>query len=144
RSQEFYASSRWTAMIGLPAKAGLGRPEEWTDRVHPDDIGSLKQALDEHLSGKTDHFEHQHRIRHEDGTYQRFLCRGIAVRGATRRPARLAGSLTYLAETREQAIAPEPVNGAGTIDPLTGLCNRAVFVEGLGRRLEAIKARPGA
>jgi diguanylate cyclase (GGDEF)-like protein/PAS domain S-box-containing protein len=144
RSQEFYVSSRWTAMIGLPARAGLGRPEEWTDRVHPDDIGSLKQALDAHLSGKTDHFEHEHRIRHEDGTYQRFLCRGIAVRGATRRPARLAGSLTYLAETKEQAVAPEPVHGAGTIDPLTGLCNRAVFVEGLGRRLEAIKAKPGA
>jgi diguanylate cyclase (GGDEF)-like protein/PAS domain S-box-containing protein len=144
RSQEFYVSSRWTAMIGLPARAGLGRPEEWTDRVHPDDIGSLKQALDAHLSGKTDHFENEHRIRHEDGTYQRFLCRGIAVRGATRRPARLAGSLTYLAETKEQAVAPEPVHGAGTIDPLTGLCNRAVFVEGLGRRLEAIKAKPGA
>jgi len=30
----------------------------------------------------------------------------------------------------------------GTHDPLTGLCNRAVFVEGLGRRLDTVKSRP--
>ncbi len=47
---------------------------------------ALKEALDAHLSGKTDHFQHEHRIRHEDGTYRRFLCRGVAVRGAGRRP----------------------------------------------------------
>ena len=54
----------------------------------------LKEAIDAHLAGKTEHFQHEHRIRHEDGTYRRFLCRGIAVRGAGRRPARIAGSLT--------------------------------------------------
>src|SRR5439155_21789328 len=32
---------------------------------------------------------------------------------------------------------------AGFRDPLTGLCNRAVFVEGLGRRLEEFKKRQG-
>ena len=37
------------------------------------------------LSGTTDHFQHEHRIRHEDGTYRRFLCRGVAVR-RRRRP----------------------------------------------------------
>jgi diguanylate cyclase (GGDEF)-like protein len=66
------------------------------------------------------------------------------VRGASRRPARIAGSLTHLPDRPERTIAPEPVRSAGTLDPLTGLCNRAVFVEGLERRLDAIKARPGA
>ena len=87
-------------MIGLPAPAGIGRPEEWMDRVHADDIVALKEALEAHLSGKTDHFQHEHRIRHEDGTYRRFLCRGVAVRGAGRRSARIAGSLT---DTTERA-----------------------------------------
>ena len=137
RSQECYFSSRWREMIGLPAAGGTGRPEEWTSRVHADDIAPLNEALEAHLSGKTDHFRHEHRIRHEDGTYRRFLCRGIAVRGATRRTARIAGSLT---DTTERAIEHE--RSAGFLDPLTGLCNRAVFVEGLGRRLEEFKVRP--
>jgi len=139
RTQELYLSARWRAMIGLSAPSGTGRPEEWMDRVHADDLAPLKEALEAHLSGKTDHFEHQHRIRHEDGTYRRFLCRGLAVRGAGRRPGRIAGSLTV---TTEQVIATEPIRNTGFLDPLTGLCNRAVFVEGLGRRLEQFKKNP--
>jgi diguanylate cyclase (GGDEF)-like protein/PAS domain S-box-containing protein len=140
RNQEFYFSGRWRAMIGLAAPAGIGRPEEWMDRVHADDIVPLKEALEAHLSGTIDHFQHEHRIRHEDGSYRRFLCRGIAVRGAGRRMARIGGSLT---DTTERAIAQERSDSSGFLDPLTGLCNRAVFVEGLGRRLEAFKARTG-
>ena len=140
RSQEFYCSGRWRAMLGLPEPAGIGRPEEWMDRVHADDIVALKEALEAHLSGTTDVFQHEHRIRHEDGTYRRVLCRGVAPRLAGRRPARIAGSLT---ETTERQVAPKPLPAAGFLDPLTGLCNRAVFVEGLGRRLEEFKARPG-
>jgi diguanylate cyclase (GGDEF)-like protein/PAS domain S-box-containing protein len=143
RSKEFYVSGRWRAMLGLPAPAGIGRPEEWIDRVHADDIGSLKEALEAHLSGKTDHLRHEHRIRHEDGTYRRFLCRGVAGRGAGRRSVRIAGSLTET--TEQQASAPEVRLPTDVfLDPLTGLCNRAVFVEGLGRRLEEFKARPAA
>ena len=138
RSKEFYFSGRWRAMIGLPAPAGIGRPEEWMDRVHADDIVALKAALEAHLSGTTDHFQHEHRIRHEDGTYRRFLCRGVAVRGAGRRPARIAGSLT---DTTDRAIAQERLHSVAFLDPLTGLCNRPVFVEGLGRRLDEFKER---
>jgi diguanylate cyclase (GGDEF)-like protein/PAS domain S-box-containing protein len=140
RSQEFYFSGRWRAMIGLPAPGGIGRPEDWLDRVHSEDILPLKQALEAHLSGKTDHVQHEHRIRHEDGTYRRFLCRGVAVRGAGRRSIRIAGSLT---DTTERSIALERLRSAGFRDPLTGLCNRAVFVEGLGRRLEEFKEQRG-
>jgi diguanylate cyclase (GGDEF)-like protein/PAS domain S-box-containing protein len=138
RSQELYCSSRWRAMVGLPAPAGIGPVAEWFDRVHDDDRVELKAALEAHLSGKAEHFQHTHRIRHEDGTYRRFLCRAVAVRGADRRSLRIAGSLT---ETTQGAIAPERPQSAGFLDPLTGLSNRAVFVEGLGRRLEEFKER---
>jgi diguanylate cyclase (GGDEF)-like protein/PAS domain S-box-containing protein len=143
RSEECYFSGRWRAMLGLPATAGIGRSEEWMDRVHADDIAPLKEALEAHLSGQTEHFRHEHRIRHEDGTYRRFLCCGVAVRGAGRRAARIAGSLT---DTTERAIPHARVHSAGFAgfpDPLTGLCNRAVFVEGLGRRLTEFKERRG-
>src|SRR4029077_17725242 len=94
RTQEFYFSGRWRAIMGLPPPTGIGRLEEWTDRVHADHTAPLKEALEAQLSGKTEHSQYEHRIRHEDGTYRRFLCRGVAVRGAGRRPVRIAGSLT--------------------------------------------------
>ena len=125
-------------MIGLPAHAAIGGPGEWLERVHPDDIADLNAALEAHLAGSTQVFQHEHRIRHEDGTYRRFLCRGLAVQGAGRKPDRIAGSLT---DTTEQAIAQERLRSVGFLDSLTGLSNRAVFVEGLGRRLDECRRR---
>jgi diguanylate cyclase (GGDEF)-like protein/PAS domain S-box-containing protein len=133
QTQEFYVSGRWRAMIGLPAHAAIGGPEEWLERVHPQDIGPLDGALQAHLAGSTPVFQHEHRIRHEDGTYRRFLCRGVAVRGKAQKPVRIAGSLT---DTTEQAITQERLRSVGFVDALTGLCNRAVFVERIGRRLD--------
>ncbi|MGB2712555.1 MAG: EAL domain-containing protein [Vicinamibacterales bacterium] len=133
RTQEFYVSGRWRAMIGLPADTGVGRPENWLERVHPEDVENLKETLKAHLAGQTDVFQHEHRIRHEDGTYRRFLCRGLAVTDARQRRDRIAGSLT---DTTEQAIAQERLRSVGFLDSLTGLFNRAVFVENLGRRLD--------
>jgi diguanylate cyclase (GGDEF)-like protein/PAS domain S-box-containing protein len=138
QTEEFYVSGRWRAMIGLPAHAAIGGPSEWLERVHADDIASLNTALEQHLAGSTQIFQHEHRIRHEDGTYRRFLCRGVAVRGARRKPDRIAGSLT---DTTEQAIAQERLRSVGFLDSLTGLYNRAVFVEGLGRRVDECKDR---
>ncbi len=135
RSQEFYCSNRWRAMLGLPPRDGIGHVSEWFDRIHDEDRAKLKAALDTHLRGTGDYFHHAHRIRHEDGTYRQFLCRGVAVRGPGR-VLRLAGSLT---EVIEHAAAAERAQGTGSIDPLTGLGNRAVFVEVLGRRLEQFK-----
>jgi diguanylate cyclase (GGDEF)-like protein/PAS domain S-box-containing protein len=137
-TREFYVSGRWRAMIGLPAHAAIGGPGEWLDRVHPEDRTDLDAALEAHLVGATQVFQHEHRLRHEDGTYRRFLCRGLAVRGRGPKPDRIAGSLT---DTTEQAIAQERLRNVGFQDPLTGLFNRAVFVEGLGRRLDECRRR---
>jgi diguanylate cyclase (GGDEF)-like protein len=135
KSKEFYCSNRWRAMLGLPPRNGIGHISEWFDRIHDDDRATLKAALEAHLAGTAAHFQHAHRVRHEDGTYRRFLCRGVAVRGPGR-VLRIAGSLT---ELMEQAAATDGAATAGFLDPLTGLGNRAVFVERLGRRLDDFK-----
>jgi diguanylate cyclase (GGDEF)-like protein/PAS domain S-box-containing protein len=136
RTQTFFASARWRGLLGLTAADSVGRPEEWFDRVHADDVGSLREALASHLSGAVERLQHEHRIRHEDGTYRRFLCRSIVGRGAGQRVVRIAGSIS---DTTDQSTAREQLRSAGFRDPLTGLSNRAVFVETLGRRLAQFK-----
>src|SRR5262249_54012702 len=64
RSGEFYVSGRWRALLGLPSEAAVARAEEWINRVHDDDIVALREALEAHVSGKTGHFQLEHRIRH--------------------------------------------------------------------------------
>jgi diguanylate cyclase (GGDEF)-like protein/PAS domain S-box-containing protein len=140
RSQAFYVSGRWKALIGLPESAAVARPDDWFGRVHAEDVGPLREALNAHLTGATDHFEHEHRIRQEDGAYRRFLCRGLAARGPRQRASRIGGSLT---DVSERVVAHEEAISGGFRDPLTGLCNRAVFVERLGNRLAEFKAHGG-
>ena len=135
KTKEFYCSGRWRAMLGLEGAGGVAAISEWFERVHPDDRPELKAALEAHLSGKAEALEHAHRIRHHDGTYRRYMSRSVAARGADRH-VRIAGSLT---EIVERMLAPEPAQSAGTLDPLTGLGNRAVFVELLEWRLEEFK-----
>ena len=132
RTQEFFVSARWRAIVGLPPRSGTGCREDWLGRIHPDDVVSLKEALDAHLAGRTAHFQHEHRIRHEDGTYRWCLCRGLAARGANRRAERLAGSLT---DVTDRAAAQERIRDSAARDPLTGLSNRSVFVQEVGKRL---------
>jgi diguanylate cyclase (GGDEF)-like protein len=76
--------------------------------------------------------QHEHRVRATDGGYRVVMCRGVAACRPGRRPARMAGSLT---DATDRSLAQERLRHAISRDPLTGLCNRAAFVETLGRRL---------
>jgi diguanylate cyclase (GGDEF)-like protein/PAS domain S-box-containing protein len=136
----FSVTPRWKTMIGLPATAVISGPEAWLDRVHPDDIGSLNEALGAHLAGNTEALQHEHRIRHEDGSYRSFECRGVATAQTQGRATRLAGSLT---DTTDLAMTQERLRHAVFLDPLTGLCNRVVLVEHLRLRLADFKGRQG-
>jgi diguanylate cyclase (GGDEF)-like protein len=141
RSQTLYLSGPWNAMLGLPPTPTTGPVDMWFSRVHADDLGPLQERLEAHMSGHTGHFTHDHRLRHQDGSYRQVACRGVAVRGTGRRAIRVGGSM---ADTSVRAPQPAAVVDSVQRDPLTGLANRAVFVQSIGRRLQALKARQGA
>ncbi|HET8645465.1 MAG TPA: diguanylate cyclase, partial [Vicinamibacteria bacterium] len=124
RSGRVYYSPRWEAMLGLDAGALDGRPQDWLDRVHPEDQRLLKAVMDSHLSGDQPHLEVEHRMLHADGTYRWMLARGLAVCDAEGRPYRLAGSQTDITRRKQ---AEEQLRLAALHDPLTGLSNRALF-----------------
>ena len=140
RAQHFYVTGPWNAMVGRASEPCVSGPDLWLERVHPDDVGQLKSALEAHLSGNVERFEHEHRIRHEDGSYRFVRCRGVAVRSANGRAMRIAGAFTDITDL---SSAHAQLRNAFYMDPLTGLCNRALFVEQLGRRLKASHERPG-
>ena len=139
KTRQCYFSGRWRAMVGLPAEGGAGRAEDWLSRVHRADAASLRSELEAFLSGTTPHLSHEHRLRHEDGSYRWYHCRGAAARGADDRAVRIAGSLTARGEG---TMAAQRMKDTGFRDPLTGLANRTVFVEGLGRCLTESKRHP--
>ncbi len=125
---EVYYSPRWQAMLGCAAEDIGTTPDVWFSRVHPDDIDTLKSQLTDHLKGLTPHFQNEHRVLHKNGTYRWTLSRGLAVRTPAGQAYRIAGSLTDITERKVS-------------DPLTGLPNRLLFLDRLGRAIERTKRR---
>ncbi|HEU5357809.1 MAG TPA: EAL domain-containing protein [Gemmatimonadales bacterium] len=132
RTGRVYFSPRWKAMIGAAEHEVGTAPEEWFGRVHPDELEQLKMDIDLHVTGHTPHLETEHRMRHRDGLYRWVLTRGLAVRDSTGRAYRLAGSQTDI--TARKSVEEQLLHDAFH-DPLTGLPNRALFMDRLGHAI---------
>jgi diguanylate cyclase (GGDEF)-like protein/PAS domain S-box-containing protein len=122
RTGRVYFSPRWKAMVGADEDLVTDSPDEWFSRLHPEDAARVRARLDAHLEGRTTRFEDEHRLLHRDGSYRWFLSRGFAARTGDGKPYRMAGAQTDTTDRR-------------SYDALTGLANRALFVERVSEAL---------
>ena len=60
--------------------------------IHPDDIARVQQEIGAYLSGQSQNFEAEYRVRHKDGSVQWRIARGTAFRDAEQKPIRFIGS----------------------------------------------------
>jgi diguanylate cyclase (GGDEF)-like protein/PAS domain S-box-containing protein len=132
-------SPRWRAMLGLEDTPLLPLAREWLDRVHPDDTARLRAEIDAHLAGSSPRLESEHRLRHADGSWRWVLVRALALREGGSRATRLAGSMTDISARKR---AEEELRRAAMHDALTGLVNRAYFLESLERAVARVQRRP--
>ncbi len=139
KSNEVYFSIRWKSMLGLEDSEVENSPEEWLNRVHPEDIERVKAQIAAHLEGLTPHFESEHRMLHRDGTYRWMLSRGIAIRDADGKASRMAGSETDISGHK---LAEKELLHDAFHDELTGLPNRTLFIDRLGFAIGRTK-QPG-
>ena len=136
RSDEVYYSPRWLVLLGLSDSVLLDSPSAWFDRVHLEDLPGLRVAIEAHLSGRTSLLQSKHRMLHDDGSWRWMLARGMAVRDSARNPVRMAGSLSDITVARliEHRLQYDALH-----DSLTGLPNRALFMDRLQVAIERSK-----
>src|SRR5213080_1807382 len=123
-----YYSPRWKAMLGWGENEIGDNPEEWFNRIHDADRQRVQEEIAAHRNGSTPHFESEHRMLHKDGTFRWMLNRGLAVFDDSGKTLRMAGSQTDITERKVS-------------DPLTGLPNRLLFIDRLGRLIKHAKRR---
>ncbi|HYO16223.1 MAG TPA: EAL domain-containing protein [Thermoanaerobaculia bacterium] len=138
RNDRIYFSPRWKAMLGYDEIEIGNDPSEWFSRVHPDDLPAVKCALSAHLAGRSPDFESEHRMRHWDGTWRWVFTRGLAVCNGSNEAYRMAGSQSDITARK---AAEERLLHDAFHDPLTGLPNRALFMDRLGMAIAHAKRR---
>jgi len=141
---EVYFSPRWHQMLGLDEASVDASPKAWFERVVPEDLPTLRAAIDLHLEGGSEHLEQEFRMRHADGAELWFQVRGLAVRAPDGRAIRMAGSLTDITARKR---AERQLLFDAFHDGLTGLANRTLLADRIGQALargRTGRARPFA
>ncbi|MFP5228725.1 MAG: putative bifunctional diguanylate cyclase/phosphodiesterase [Acidobacteriota bacterium] len=120
-ADRLWVSGRFRSLTGLcDACSTLAA---WLDRVHPHDRPRLEAELHTLRAGHTPNLAVEHRVQSEDASWRWVQLRAVAARDPSGRLAQIAGTLADTTARR-------------TADPLTGLPNRAFFVDHLEHRIE--------
>ena len=134
-TDELRISDRWKAILGLEGTSVGTGPDAWFERVHPQDLADLKRSIHAHVGGDTSHLEFEFRMLHADGGWRWVHCRGAAHP----RARLLGGSLTDITARK---VAEDRLLHDLAHDPLTGLPNRALYLDRLAQSLLRTR-RPG-
>lgn len=104
----------WASLIGRDLEElGPLTVDTWIASVHPEDLPGCIQRLEDHLSGRSDHYEAIYRLRHRDGFWLWVRDRGRIVRYTSDgRPEWVVGSHTDITPLKHSEAKLESANEA--------------------------------
>lgn len=121
-SKRIHFSPRWISLIGLQDHELGNTPDDWFQRVHPDDLDQLTRDIDVARAERAD-FDFRYRLRHKDGAYRWMSSRGVVVRNDGNQAIRLTGC--------QADVTVETVT-----DPVTRLPNRLLLLDRLAQSID--------
>jgi len=100
-TNEVYFAPRWKHMLGYEEDEIENNLDEWSSRVHPDDIEKAFADVQAHFDGKTNVYNGEHRMKHKDGSWVWIMDRGKALFNEEGKPQRMVGFHTDITEKKE-------------------------------------------
>ncbi|MEG4962616.1 PAS domain S-box protein [Microcoleus sp. K4-B3] len=105
QTNEIFLSSRSKEILGYEDHEIQNLVDEWANLIHPDDLGWVMQAIQDHFAKKTPFYITEHRIRCKDGSYKWMFDRGQALWDDAGNVIRMAGSHTDITERKQAEVA---------------------------------------
>lgn len=101
KTNEVFFSARWKEMLGYEEHEIANHLDEWSKRVHPDDLGGVTQAIQDHFDRKTPFYITEHRVLCKDGSYKWILDRGQALWDESGAVIRMTGSHSDITQRKQ-------------------------------------------
>ena len=103
-TNEVFFSKRWKEMLGFQEDEIQNNLEEWSKRVHPEDIDWVMELIQDHFAQKTPFYISEHRVLCKDGNYKWILDRGQALWDEAGNLIRMAGSHTDITDRKQAEL----------------------------------------
>jgi len=133
-------ANRWTLSPSLRARMHIDTiPGAWHARVDDEDLAQARHAMRALLRGEHSRYRTEFRLRMADGHWHWFAgSAAVAERSPDGRALRVSGVVLDIDERKR---AEDRLQVAATTDALTGLPNRGLLADRLGRALAACQRR---
>ena len=139
RRDEINVGPAMEAALGLGAGDLHASAQVFLDRMHPVDRDRLRQALDSLKETGAGELRLEFRMRHVDNDWRWFVLDAATDPTADRRRTRCVG---LVRETTDSRTAQERFVHDAVHDPVTGLPNRALFLDRLGIAVTRARSEP--
>lgn len=126
-SDHVYRSPRWSQIYGYAENEIAPTAAAGRQLVHPNDLAILISDVQNYLSGNSDVYISEFRLRCKDGSWKWTLARGMTVsRSVDGKPLRMIGTHSDITNRK---TSEAQVTHLAHYDQLTGLPNRVLFLD---------------
>ncbi len=137
QTNEVFFSTHWKTMLGYEEHEISNHLDEWSKRVHPDDIAWVTQVIQDHLDQKTEFYISEHRVQCKDGSYKWILDRGRAIWDENGNVLRMVGSHSDI--TRRKTLETALQTAKETLEQR--VAERTAELEQINRSLQESEVR---
>ncbi|MFZ3034876.1 MAG: EAL domain-containing protein [Parvibaculum sp.] len=127
-----YVSPSIEALLGLDPGALGGTEVAWREHMHPGDRETYRNALNAYINRGNVAFSLEFRMRHSDGAYRTLALNASCIAGSEPYATRCIGTVS---DVTPRKLAEERLFHDAVHDSLTGLPNRALFMDRLDRAI---------
>lgn len=93
--------SGFQKLIGLESENRVGDENEWIKFVPAEDLELINSRINQLITGKSDHYEFEHRIKRVDGSIRWVMAKGNPVKDEKNNTIKIIGTITDITELKE-------------------------------------------